>query len=113
MPATTKENFALFSETVKDYQKKFGLLDWNIQLRHVSIGAVELAQANSNCEGCVATVTLNKNWKELDPITDERIRRVALHEVIHVLLANLSYIASCRYITQSELDEAEHKVVRR
>lgn len=112
MPVTTKAHFVFFSEMVRCYQQKLGLSDWDIQIRHESIGT-QLAQTNSDCEGCVATIALNKAWKPLDPIQDKRIKRLALHEVIHVLLADLYYIASCRYATQSELDIAEHKIVRR
>lgn len=109
---TTAEHFGWFKDAVNRWQKELGLTDWNIQLRHEALESA-LATTYANNAGAVATIALNTSWNELDIPTKERIERVALHEVIHVLLSDLSYLAECRYTSKEEIDVAEHKTVRR
>lgn len=108
---TTDYHYAIFCENVKDWQSKLGLVDWDIQLRHgKTVDA--LATTNVNLTGRVATIVFATVWPN-DLITDERIKRVAVHEVLHVLLADIVIIGESRYISDSEMEPAEHAVIRR
>ena len=56
-------------------------------------------------------ITLNKTW--LREPTTKLLKTSAFHEVCHMLLHRLKVCGESRYITESEIDEAEHEIVRR
>lgn len=53
------------------------------------------------------------NSRLLDFTTDEEIKEYALHEMLHLLMARYSACANARFISDDELEEAEHEVVNR
>lgn len=94
------------------WQAKLGLIDWNITCHHEELESA-LASTNANNENSQAGIALNTRWPAFNVPTRELIEQVALHEVLHVLLADLSYLGTCRYVSRAELDTAEHRIVRR
>lgn len=107
---TSELDFAVFTEAVNKWQQTLGLTEWDIQLRHDKTDA--LASTYTNNEGRVATIILGKTWPN-DPITQERVQRAALHEVLHILLSDMAWIGESRFIGTGEMTVAEHSVVRR
>lgn len=109
---TTKKDFHLFMEACTIYLDKLGLKEWSVFYNHA---VLEDAYATTawKLSGYVATITLNQEWDDLRPKSDREIRRVALHEALHLLLAPIAAEASERYTTQLQLEVAEHQAIRR
>jgi hypothetical protein len=68
-----------------------------------------MAWVNIQLEGRRADVYLSDKWTE-EP-TLARLTHTARHEVLHILLARLSGLASQRHVSTSELYEAEEELV--
>lgn len=109
---TTKADFELFKTCANEFIEQLGLRDWSIHFDHCDVDG-SYALTTSNTGGRVATIQLGKYWDDLRPKTDGAIRRLALHEVCHVLLAPLLKEAKERYTTPYILEDIEHDVIRR
>ena len=110
MAKTTKKDFELFRGECEKWIEFFGLKGWDITIEH--------AEDKGNRATCTYNVTnrsivlnLALEWKT-DPITPERIKQDAFHEVSEILLCNLRNLAEYRFTTQYEIDEAVHAVIR-
>jgi hypothetical protein len=98
----TEDNFKKFVALCKFWKNHFGLFDFHIHYYHEKFDdAADLARTLANSEDRTAAVAINNRW--LIPVTDEEIQRVALHEMMHVLLADLSEAAEQRIISEREL----------
>ena len=102
---TTKEDYRQFQDEVKRLVQVFGLTDWTL-----SFERDELSDANANVEynilGRSATFTLGKH---IAPAVEQ----IAFHETIHLLLADVSSLASSRFISIAQVDVAEEAAVIR
>lgn len=109
---TTDKQFALFQREVRKRLAEFGLVGW-----HVSIARAPTAtapnrrsaawvsyDANNRC----AEITLNSQLR----VSADDIKRYALHEVLHLLLARLCTTAESRWATIEELETEEHAIIR-
>ena len=112
MAKTTELHFAIFSEAVYKWQQTLGLLDWSIYLAHEA-DSEGYGSCTPNNTGRVATITLNTEWDDMRPITPGSLDTVALHEMLHLLLADLTWLIECRYLTESDIMPAEHAAIRR
>lgn len=110
---TTQNDFELFKKYCLEYQKFFGLTNFKFYFyfeygnsgKHAIINCGEL-------QDYIATFTFYEDWG--DEIVDEKeIDKIAFHEVCHVLLVRLNAIANSRFITEDEIREAEHEIIRR
>ena len=62
----------------------------------------------------IATIFLNTDWDDaVRPLNKTELAETAKHEVIHILLARLFNIGSSRYITDDEINQAEHELVQK
>lgn len=110
---TTKTHFKIFKKECQKWIDAWGIRDWQVYYETTDIKGI-FGQFKSDYKNRVATIVLCKDWDDaLTPLTNEEIRRIAKHETIHLLFAEMSTIGSARCVTADELDEAEHKVVRR
>ena len=89
-----------------------GLKDWNISFSLEKLDKDSLANMSSECIGRCAVIRLAAD-RPKDCMDESDIRRSARHEVIHLLLSDLDFIARCRYAQESEVDTANESIVRR
>jgi Zn-dependent peptidase ImmA (M78 family) len=96
-----KKAFADFKEEVLRQIERLGLKDWDIEVQHVAFedGSEDAACTQFTEEGRVAIISLNKAWTPKDP------RRVAKHEIGHVLLGRIHIIATKRWTSEKEMDD--------
>lgn len=109
---TTKADFDLFQKYCNEAIEKLGLVEWSVHYDHDKLDDA-YARTYWHLEGGVATIVFAKQWEKLRPKTDDAIRRVALHEVLHLVMAPLTGAARERYTTQDQIDTAEHLIIRR
>lgn len=109
---TTKKDFELFKSFCDGHIKRLGLVEWSVHYNHGYIDG-SYAETGYKLSGGVATITLSKHWDDLRPKTDEHINRLALHEVLHIVMAPLFAEAGERYTNQMALETAEHLIIRR
>ena len=108
----SEKNFEMFVALCKFWQHHFGLFDFHIHYYYEKLDdAGDMARARADAEDRTVAIGLNNKW--LVPVTDEEIQRVALHEMMHVLLADLSEAAEQRTISERELKIANEAVVLR
>ena len=73
------------------------------------------AHTDYDCNASAACLTLNSGAeRDVDKaLFFSSVEDSAKHEVMHLLLAKLSWKASARVIGEGELEEAEHGIVMR
>jgi hypothetical protein len=116
MIRTTPKHFQQFKAASVLWADRMGLADWSINYFHVDMGDSDdapLATCNSDMQGAVATITLNTKWPDHVPPTREKLSQVAFHELCHVLLAELVWLANNRICTDNLLTKAQHSIIRR
>jgi len=108
---TTPADFKIFQEEVAYWQRRLGLLDWEINTRHQKIEG--RGECWANLQGRTATLALGKVFHNYDePPGEAGIRLVAFHEVCELLLARMLICATARYATRDEIEEAKHEIIR-
>ena len=109
MYKTTKKQFELFKLECNKGIKVFDLGGWNITFYHEKMRS----DAWAECKACLdgRQMNLRLNIEPNQPITPDIIRKVALHECIHGVLARFSELAHSRCVTGAELFEAEEELV--
>jgi hypothetical protein len=88
---------------------KFGLTQYRY---HFEFRRLKNSHAEVFCQipEKVVSVYLNKTQPKNDRRSEEDL---AHHEALHILLAKLSWLASCRYVTREEIVDEEEEIVRR
>lgn len=108
----TKTQFELFKREVFRWIREFGLTEYDVEVGQGEIRRHDAtAQTNWSFGGKWAIVTLAHNWDHR-PASPE-LKKVAFHEVVHLLLSPLCHEAGCRYTNADTLNEAEEGVVVR
>ena len=110
---TTKEHFRIFQDEAQYWIERFGLKNWRIVFTHEKWDHEESSYANYgyNAEDRNVTINLEPDWQD-EKVTEYQLRRSAFHEVVHVLLCRLRYLALCRTLGRLEIDEELHTVIR-
>lgn len=102
------KDFELYKKHFTKYQERFGLTGYEVYFEYKDLGT-SLASIAINHSGMVATASLNSKRRKIDkPI--KNIRKDAKHEAIHLLMGKVSGANHCRFITESEIDEAEEEL---
>jgi len=111
MGSKTLAEFRLFQRYFKEYQNRFGLLDYKTYFEYKPMEGY-FSDVKVDHVGMVATVRLNsrlpKSSKEY-----QNIRQNAKHEAIHLLIADLEYLATERYTSEVEVERMVEKLVYR
>ena len=105
------EKFKLFTKTCKFWMKQFGLLDYRVQFYHEKLDESDCAMTTTCRQDRAGAITLNTQWAI--PATAEELQRVALHEVMHVLISDLSDLALQRVISDMDIHIANEAIVVR
>ncbi len=113
---TTPEHFKFYRAEAERFIELLGLKDWRVYFEHSPLAGC-MGQCGWNNEaGKVATITLGVNWEHEEP-TEEELRKVAFHEVCHLLLADSYNVAVQDDLSYNQtvfaLDRAYHGVIRR
>ena len=106
---TSKASFNRFKAEFLRWVDLFGLKDYRVYFALKKLDSI--AHISIDEGGKVVNVTLANELTKED--AQESIESHAKHEVLHLLLNRLVWIGSCRYISDSELqDEWERLVIR-
>ena len=111
---TTKEHFILFKTFFEEWADLFSLGDWDIDFIHEDDPErpSALSTTEANISQHQVTIRFAKEWPKAF-VNKDQIKRIALHEVIEVVLMELRVIAEARYIGTGEVDRACHVVIQR
>ena len=109
---TTKQDFADFTKHALEWQDRLGLTNWKLYFYHRHVDG-SYADCSWDAESSVATIRLSTNWEPAREKSQDELRLLALHEVLHVFTAELCCYAEARYTTRSQIDTAEHSMIRR
>ena len=113
MPKTTKAHFELFKKECLYWQERLGLQRWELIVAHEELGSL-LSQLRYNCSSYRATAVLNITWDGVDKserLNNNTIITSAIHEIVHLLKAEMSSLGRERYVGEDELFRAEEAVV--
>lgn len=109
----TDDDFKLFDCAIHDYIKLFGLTDWVVSVQHDQIGEGTMAQVQYKALGKSACFRLTKHT-EFDYGLGTDPKRLALHEVLHLLLADFCETSAKLADSQHDLVIArEHEVIHK
>lgn len=121
---TTKKHFEVFKREVQRWLKFFGLSSWVADIQHynasdsahtsiVASGGDILAWAGfADWGNQTVAICLNKQYTGKETLTSNDLSRAALHEVLHVLLRNLTCLGIMRFgVTEELIDTEEHIVL--
>jgi len=113
MPKTTKTHFELFKKECLYWHERLGLQRWDLIIAHEELDSL-ISQLRYNAIAHRATVVLNITWVDVDraeTLNDELIISSAIHEISHLLEAEMSSLSRERYVGEDELYRAEEVVV--
>jgi len=108
---TTKKDFERFKDAFNKCIEAYGLLSWEIIFRHEKIEDA-YASVSVDTRGQLAIVCLSLGWPDNEDDGWGSHEATARHEAIHLLLANLTYLAHNRYVNSREVDVEEERMVR-
>ncbi len=106
---TTAENFETFQEHCEECIEVLGLKTWNFLYEHV-----DLEDDDAGCmlqpEDRLVTIGLSTSLSR--DITDDFLKSLAVHEVVHTFLGSYTSSAHDRFATKEQLEEKEHEIVQ-
>lgn len=108
---TTYKDFETFKLCCEEWRKQFGLVDWVVYYK-VSDIEDSYAQTKWDTNDRVATIEFSSTWDDMREISAVEIDKLALHEILHLVMAPLSSEAEYRYSTEGSIHTAEHAIVR-
>ncbi len=104
----TDEQNSAFDACMLAWQSKLNLMDWRVE-RGPGFAKGAMASVVTNYGARLATYRTG-DWGS-DPITPQSISATALHEMLHVLLAEMICLKSSASAEPELLESAEHRVV--
>lgn len=108
---TTPEHFEIFKQECEKWIEIFGLKDWKIEFRHEEHLDNTTASLWASSVDRLAVIYLDPDWKHQE-ITPEALDLSAFHEVCELLIAPLTICAKARYVSEDEIMEGGHYIVR-
>jgi hypothetical protein len=112
---TSAKDFEKFKRYCAEWAALFGLSDWNIDYAHKNKnidGNEYYAVCQAGHGKRHAWIFLSTEWRGVD-ITEQKLKTVALHEIIHVLIAALEDAAFERFVSREEFESAREEVTVR
>ena len=106
---TTARDFETFQEYCEACIEILGLKSWEFLYRHISMEEDDCL-CIMQVEPRLATIILSKNISRES--SEEYLKKLAIHEIIHTLLGSFTSSAHDRYITKEMLEEKEHEIVQ-
>ena len=110
---TSKKDFELFKKECRKWIDKLELNTYSVYFQQVPLDH-EYAKTMTQYLSMQATMALASDWDtEVRPLNRYEIAKVAKHEAVHLLLSKMDTLATSRFVTKDELDQAEHEIVRK
>ena len=106
LPSLTPEQDAEFDRQVKVWQTKLNLQDWRIE-RASRPAVAAMATVKVNYGARLASYRTGPGWPTA---TKQDIEATVVHELLHVLLAELTHLTASE-ASADVLESAEHRVV--
>jgi hypothetical protein len=109
----TPAEFERFTAKVQSLVSDMGLTEWNLQIIHEQIGDRVIARTTYDTVSKIASIRLTINIEgDFGVVTD--VERLAIHEVLHLLLADWGETVAKMRDANHELAIAqEHAVLNR
>jgi hypothetical protein len=109
----TDKDVAEFWKCVGEWCVKFRITDWRIIKGEGSRSDTEcLADCVCTYNLRTAKITIYRDWGDEMPVNNKTLSEVAMHEVLHVVMAGLMGAANERFTTEQVLEDFEHDVIR-
>ncbi len=110
--------FGQFESACYAWIRRFGLTDWNVEVRFAPLGDCDenvRARCLTNWVQRSAAIVFNSGWRARgDQVAGETLDALALHEVSHLLLSTLvNLCAEQRDAYCNPVDSEEHAVIRK
>lgn len=107
------EDFELFKSECMRWVNYFGLHDYRVAFANEVTSDTTFAQCSTSLPDRTVVFRLapSEGMNELNKANRD-IKRDAFHEVVHLMLAFLLYLAECRFLEGNEIRAEEEKVVR-
>ena len=112
MAVLTNKDVKIFWKAVSDWCVKFRITDWRIMKGQADKAEDCLADCTCTYSLRTAKITIYRDWGDEMPVNPDSLSEVAMHEVLHIVLAGLMEAAGQRFTTQQQLDDFEHDVIR-
>lgn len=112
---TTQAQYRQFQANCKRFQTELGLIRYVFyfdmkDLGHDSEGDRILGTIDVDQMGKCATVRLSDRYDSKFP-DDLNPERIARHEIFHLLISRIAWLARSRYICNSDIKEEEESLV--
>jgi len=108
----SKADFSRFKEKCLEFQKEWGLSDWTLFFEHKQL-TDQYANSETFHKGRNAVLRMTLKVEQSDE-SNETPERLAKHEMLHVMIADFSFLATCRYgVLESDLITSEEALVIR
>ena len=109
----TNRDYIQFMEHCREYVTKFRVGHWKIKYKFdQSKSPDRLAHCEYKTANLAATITLFADWSPEDIVCDKNLKDTALHEVAHLVLAELTQAATEKS-SKDVIYDREHEVIRR
>jgi len=109
MKRTTKKQLKAYCERVTEWVERFRLSRWSVVVSRVDL-VETLAECSADTASMTAKITIASYMQDSDA-TEDVMKACAVHEVCHLLLADLMAVAYSRFTTEDELRREEERVV--
>jgi len=107
---TTVKEFKFFQQCCHNIITKLGLTEWSIYYDMITLKDC-YASCDIDADNLNVTINLSKYHHGEEDDSKIFLKKTAIHEVIHILLAKLTKLAGNRYITEKELLSEEESIV--
>ncbi len=108
---TSAKDFQLFKTECQKWVDRFSLNDWEIIYEHRNSNYLDAdASLTTNLPSHVVVIRMATD------MTEECIKSLAdtaKHEIIHLLYSRLSSLATNRYATEDQIEDAEEELAAR
>lgn len=111
----TEKHLKVFKQATAKWQTQLGLIGWHITVEwEKSDDDSALAITRLNVKSHIAYITLVRTWPNDEDSSPEHMEELAFHELLHVLLGDLTYIGDnhAPSVIRETLAGIEHNVIR-
>ena len=105
---TSKKNFVVFKKEFLRWVDILGLKQWKIFFLQDKLDNA-FGECRANLSGGVATIVMTL---EIDDRKHFNPKENGKHEALELLLVPLDVNAKYRYVSESEINEARHAIIR-
>jgi hypothetical protein len=114
----TEDDFIFFKNCCEYWINRFGLKDWNFIFTFKKTNDDYFAVTTPDAISRTSNINLETAWEDicLDDLSgdlERTLKHVALHEVIHNLVAPLLFVATNRRDDETLINAEEHALIMR